>query len=324
MTLADKIIHLRKKQGWSQEELAEKLDVTRQSVSKWEGGLSVPDLNKIVTMSGLFGVSTDFLLKDECEPDTPTADEQEVPAARMIDVKEASTYLDDVERISLRMALAVALCILSPVCLIVLGGLADAVYWAANMRLICAIGMVVLLGLVGGAVALFIPFGIKLSQYAYLDEPFTLGYGVREMVEKKQKEYLPRYTLLLTVGIVLRIVSAIPLIALGSMGADGYLLICSVGLLLVMCAVGVFIIVRACYISGSHQRLLQVGEFSVAKKREAKKNEVIDTAYWSGATAIYLLISFLTEAWHLTWILWPAAACLYPAFLFLIGAIRRR
>lgn len=323
MTLADKIIHLRKKQGWSQEELAEKLDVTRQSVSKWEGGLSVPDLNKIVAMSGLFGVSTDFLLKDECEPDA-TADEQEAPVSRMIDVKEANAYLDDVKRISLRMALAVALCILSPVCLIVLGGLADSGYWVANMGMVCAIGMVVLLGLVGGAVAIFIPFGIKLSQYSYLDEPFILGYGVQEMVEKKQKEYLPRYTLLLTIGIVLCIVSAIPLIALGAMGADGSLLICSVGLLLVMCAVGVFIIVRACYISGSHQRLLQVGEFSVVKKRQAKKNEMIDTAYWSGATAIYLLISFLTEAWHLTWILWPAAAGLYPAFLFLVGAVRRR
>ena len=67
MILADKIITLRKKQGWSQEELAEKLEVSRQSVSKWEGGLSVPDLNKIIAMSTLFGVSTDFLLKDELE-----------------------------------------------------------------------------------------------------------------------------------------------------------------------------------------------------------------------------------------------------------------
>jgi len=323
MTLADKIIHLRKKQGWSQEELAEKLDVTRQSVSKWEGGLSVPDLNKIVAMSGLFGVSTDFLLKDECEPDM-TSDEQEAAAARMVDTKEASAYLADVEHISLRIALAVALCILSPVCLIVLGGLADMGYLEANAGMIFAIGMVVLLGMVGGAVAIFIPFGIKLSQYDYLNGPFILGYGVQEMVEKKQKEYMPRYTLLLTVGILLCLVSAIPLIALGAMGADGYLLTCSVGLLLVMCAVGVFIIVRTCYISGSHQRLLQIGEFSAAKKREAKKNEVLDTAYWGGATAIYLLISFLTEAWHLTWILWPVAACLYPAFLFLIDAIRHR
>ena len=65
MILADKITALRKKAGWSQEELAEQLGVTRQSVSKWEGAQSVPDMDKVVQMSHLFGVTTDFLLKDE-------------------------------------------------------------------------------------------------------------------------------------------------------------------------------------------------------------------------------------------------------------------
>ena len=65
MILADKITTLRIKAGWSQEELAEQLGVTRQSVSKWEGAQSVPDMDKVVQMSRLFGVTTDFLLKDE-------------------------------------------------------------------------------------------------------------------------------------------------------------------------------------------------------------------------------------------------------------------
>ena len=67
MILADKIIELRKKAGWSQEELAAQLGVTRQSVSKWEGAQSVPDMEKVVQMSRLFGVTTDYLLKDEIE-----------------------------------------------------------------------------------------------------------------------------------------------------------------------------------------------------------------------------------------------------------------
>lgn len=65
MIFADKLIALRKKSGWSQEELAEKLGVTRQSVSKWEGAQSVPDIDKILQLSHLFGVTTDYLLKDE-------------------------------------------------------------------------------------------------------------------------------------------------------------------------------------------------------------------------------------------------------------------
>ena len=67
MILADKIIELRKKNGWSQEDLAEKMDVSRQSISKWEGAQSVPDMNRILRLSEIFGVSTDFLLKDDME-----------------------------------------------------------------------------------------------------------------------------------------------------------------------------------------------------------------------------------------------------------------
>ena len=51
MILADKIIELRKKNGLSQEELAEKLNVSRQSISKWEGAQSIPDMNKILKLS---------------------------------------------------------------------------------------------------------------------------------------------------------------------------------------------------------------------------------------------------------------------------------
>ncbi len=69
MILADKIIKLRKKNGWSQEELADKLKVSRQAVSKWEGMQSVPELQKILQLGELFGVTTDYLLKDEIEDD---------------------------------------------------------------------------------------------------------------------------------------------------------------------------------------------------------------------------------------------------------------
>ena len=72
MILADKIMTLRKKCGWSQEDLADQLGISRQSVSKWESGMSIPDLEKIVKMSSLFGVSTDYLLKDEIEGELPS------------------------------------------------------------------------------------------------------------------------------------------------------------------------------------------------------------------------------------------------------------
>ncbi len=67
MILAEKITMLRKKSGWSQEELAMQLNISRQAVSKWESGASIPDLDKIIKLSEVFGVSTDFLLKDSLD-----------------------------------------------------------------------------------------------------------------------------------------------------------------------------------------------------------------------------------------------------------------
>lgn len=71
MILADKLIKLRKKAGLSQEELADKMDVSRQSVSKWESAQCAPELSKLIQLSNFYGVSLDYLLKDEVTEETP-------------------------------------------------------------------------------------------------------------------------------------------------------------------------------------------------------------------------------------------------------------
>ena len=96
MILADKLVELRKKNGWSQEELAAQLGVSRQSVSKWEGAQSVPDLEKIVRLAELFGVSTDYLLKDEIAGEDTAA--RTAPGVvgggrRRVTVEEANAFL---------------------------------------------------------------------------------------------------------------------------------------------------------------------------------------------------------------------------------------
>ena len=65
MKLADKLFELRKEKGWSQEKLAEQINVSRQSISKWESGQALPELEKIVELSKVFQVTTDYLLLEE-------------------------------------------------------------------------------------------------------------------------------------------------------------------------------------------------------------------------------------------------------------------
>lgn len=69
MKLPDKIVGLRKSNGMSQENLAEKLDVSRQAISRWESGAAMPDANNILQLSKLFDVTTDYLLNDDYQSD---------------------------------------------------------------------------------------------------------------------------------------------------------------------------------------------------------------------------------------------------------------
>ena len=67
MTFSEKLMDLRRKSGLSQEQLADRLGVTRQSVSKWESGTAMPELVKLISLSDIFGVSVDYLVKDYLE-----------------------------------------------------------------------------------------------------------------------------------------------------------------------------------------------------------------------------------------------------------------
>ena len=113
MIFADKLILLRKKAGWSQEELADQMNVTRQSVSKWEGAQSVPDLEKMIRLSKLFGVSTDYLLKDEIEEAEHISLSDDAPTLRRVSMDEANTFLSVKLRTAKTVAYAAFLCILS-------------------------------------------------------------------------------------------------------------------------------------------------------------------------------------------------------------------
>lgn len=80
MTLSEKIYKLRRRSGLSQEQVAEQLGVSRQAISKWEGGQSVPDPDNLVALSRLFSVTTDYLLlEDTPSPASPAAAEAKKP-----------------------------------------------------------------------------------------------------------------------------------------------------------------------------------------------------------------------------------------------------
>ena len=325
MILADKIIDLRKKNGWSQEELAEMLGVSRQSVSKWEGAQSVPDMARIVRMSEIFGVTTDYLLKDDAEP-VALAEPDAISAARTVGMEEANAFLGAKETNSRHIALGVLLCILSPIALILLGGAQDLGLIPLTDVQAGGIGLVTLILMVGVAVALFVTSGLRTARYEYLEkEPIDTLYGVDGMVRERRDRFQRTFNSQLTLGIVLCVVGVLPLfLAMIFCNEGSFALVASIGVMLALIAFGVMLIVRVSVIWGSYQMLLQEGDYSREAKEDLKRHGNLSGIYWGLVTAGYLGWSFITMRWDRTWIVWPIAAVAYAAIFSIVKALTKK
>ena len=312
MILADKIIDLRKKAGWSQEELAEKLGVSRQSVSKWEGAQSIPDMNKILQLSDLFGVSTDYLLKDDMEVSEPVAapEDADTEGATFVSMEEANAFLSYKAESAPRIALGVLLCILSPITLILLGGAQESGRLPLTEMQAVMIGLIVLILMVAGAVLLFVLAGMKGNKYEYLEKnTLDTAYGVSGMVRERQQREESDHTRGVALGVVLCVLAVIPLFALLLWrGEDDFYGVLGIAATMTLAGIGVYILLKAAISWEAYRMLLEEGDYTRARKRN---NRQYGGAYWSIVTAAYLAVSFITRRWDMTWIIWPVAAVLY-------------
>ena len=326
MILADKIMNLRKKCGWSQEELAEQLGISRQSVSKWESGMSIPDLEKIVKMSALFGVSTDYLLKDEIEETLPSetyeTDDMEV---RPVSMEEANAYMDLVKETSPKFAIAIPSIIMSPIPLLLLGAFAEMHPEKYSEDLFGGIGVAILLIIVLIAVVPIILCSMRLSKYEYLEkEEIGLLYGVKGIVEKRKEEYEETYRQGIVIGVALVIAGVIPLVLAGALGASDFVAAIFVCVLLCFVAVAVHLFVGRGLVRESFTKLLQEGDYAPEMKRGGKKVEMIAGIYWCVVTAIFLAWSFLGNAWGISWVIWPVAGVLFGAIACAVRVLGKK
>lgn len=309
MILADKIITLRKANGWSQEELADQLNVSRQAVSKWESAASIPDLDKIIKMSEIFGVSTDSLLLDDVE-DVVYKEGSDSKAIRL-GLETTREYLKAAKSSYTAIAYGVMLCILSPVLLITLVLMVENNVINLEENKAIALGLSVLLTIVMIAVSLFILHGMRLSKYVYLEENLIeLEYGVEGILRKEYEIIRETFTSRLIFAIVLFFIAIMQLV-ISVLFYDR--VVYQVGILLALASVGVFLLVKHGMQLESYDKLLEQGEFVASKKRSKKRAERYSGVYWTLAVVIYLTLSFTTFRWDRTWIIWPIAGVVYAA-----------
>lgn len=334
MIFADKIIELRKKNGMSQEELAEKINVSRQSVSKWEGAQSIPDLDKILALSKIFGVSTDYLLKDDFEGEEYLpAEDGDAPSLRKVSLEEANRFLRLNEQCAPKTALGVSLCILSPVILIFLAALSD--YrpdffggFTVTESFAGGIGTTVLLAVIAIAVVIFLSNGQKLKAFEYLEkEAIDTGYGVSGMVKERQGAYSQKHTKCLILGTVICILSVIPLF-LAAVTDDDFTAIMGFITLLVLGSVGVYFIVNTSIINDGFNMLLEAEDYSRQRKSEKRKRKDIMVIYWLLVTATYCILLLhsrdnMENIKQETIIIWVTAGIMCPVVSRIVKMIMK-
>lgn len=326
MIFADKLIKLRKKSGWSQEDLAELINVSRQAVSKWEGAQSIPDLEKMIKLSELFGVSTDFLLKDEIEETNDINISTDIYKIRYVSVEEANSFLSVKEATSKTISLATFLCFLSPICLLVLAAMSESQQYDISEGMAVGIGMIVMIIFVLISVILFVISGAKTEQYEYLEkETIETNYGVEGIVKEKQKKYQSTYYKLNIIAIVLCIISIIPFfIGIMINENNDILMVLMLSLLFIFSGCGVSIFIRTGIVWASYEKILQIGDYTIEKKKTSSVNELSGLAYWLIVVAMFLGYSLMTSNWYYSWIILVIGGILFPAFLAVIKLFQRK
>ena len=330
MTFSEKISALRKQKGWSQEELAEKLMVTRQAVSKWESAQSMPDLDKLVQLSEALGVSTDYLLKDEQAQSAPVpATAEQTVKPRHVTQEEARRYLQLQTAAIPKTTLGVALCVWSPIALIGLPVLRSTLNWGFPEEICSGIGLCVLLVMVAAGVALLLTASGKLREFEYLErEPIETDNGAREQALHMQREMASFCTRQNTIGVVLCILSVLPLFALMCVPGvpDGYysLAVCA---LLLLVGIACLLLVRMGSMRGAVDKLLEQGDYTRENKAKSRFVGAVSAAYWLVVTAAFLFYTFGPNGNgqpQYSWFIWAVAGVLYGALMAALSVYRKK
>ena len=318
MILADKIIKLRKQLGWSQEELAEKMNVSRQSVSKWESTNSIPDLNKIIVMADIFGVSTDFLLKDNIELEEPQKEDSD-PGVHQINLEQALSYVDSKLKVAELISKGVMFCLCSVVPFLFLLMLTAANKFPFSSDVAVAGGIMMIMVMVVFGVSFF----VKINQYdeelAPLDnQRFELAYGVHGVIKDKMKKFIGAYNQRLMISVTLFIFSSIPLILTAILSNSAVLIYLMLIVLFIMIATGIYILMPVSTKQDAFTYLLKEGDLSAGKSRTTILAEKLAVVYWPLVIALYLGWSLWTMDWGVTWIVFPVAGI---SFIGLVGIV---
>lgn len=290
----------------------------------------MPDLDKIVQLSEALGVSTDYLLKDEQAQSAPVpATAEQTAKPRHVTQEEAKRFLQLQMAAIPKTTLGVALCVWSPIALIGLPVLRSTLNWGFPEEICSGIGLCVLLVMVAAGVALLLTASGKLREFEYLErEPIETDNGAREQALHMQREMASFCTRQNTIGVVLCILSVLPLFALMCVPGvpDGYysLAVCA---LLLLVGIACLLLVRTGSMRGAVDKLLEQGDYTRENKAKSRFVGAVSAAYWLVVTAAFLFYTFGPNGNgqpQYSWFIWAIAGVLYGALMAALSVYRKK
>lgn len=294
MNFSDNLQTLRKQRGWTQEQLAELLQVSRQAVTKWESGQSSPDLERIMQICHLFQCDLNTLVQGTVPTQESTAPE---PNSHTFTTKEPFPPMDSVtfleqkreynafyQRHSLSMS----------------GGV-SCVLWGVTLLLFFssfgweAFGLVLLLCMIAVATFLFIFFGMQYDRFK-ADYPNPGDY----YDEQERRAFERHFPIGIGLGVVFILIGVIFCVSLALLGDVGYW---ASSVLMLCITVGTGILV---YFGTQAEKY----EHTKPKNQAKDKDDPISGMIMLTATAIFLIAGFLFHRWHPAWIVFPLGGIL--------------
>ncbi len=306
----------------------------------------MPDLDKIVTMSRIFGVSTDYLLKEEKEDtdivqlETDFSDNAmegnnsssyntTKELIRELSAEEVEDYQCEMFRIIKKIAIGVFLCIFG----VVVGIGTDFITLELLSMDENDFQSIPLLICIAIAISQFIPAGLATEKFEYLKhESFILPQSLKLRIRSEADDFYRKFVTKVTIGVVLILLGVI-LCAAMEMVSDVTDNICwdeyaGPGILLFLVAIATYLFITMGMKQDMYNILLQEKDYSADHKRRSKESDdltrMIAAGYWCIITAVFLGYGFLTSDWGRSWIIWPVAGCIFSAILAFVNIYQKK
>ncbi len=263
MTFGEKLYKLRKEKGFSQETLAEKLNTSRQAISKWENAQGFPETEKLILIGNIFGVSIDYLLKDTSQQNNEISD------GYYVSKEMAEEFLVQGWKISKNLALGVSLLILSTV-----------PYFVFKQEPAIYTFLIIIIATLGIGVCVSAVVSTDIDKYKILnDEVLMFDPNYLKELNLRYESITKKYATVMVVGLCFIVIGGLAFllekkdIALGAL--EPYYPV-----FIVLIAIGVYILIRTLPLLESYRLLVKNEEntsrlgFKLQKKVRKKVDEL--------------------------------------------------